>query len=110
MSEKMYVAIGPNVFVKEAERETKFGDWIIPDSLDVDFTYGEVISCGEGYFKNGSFVPSPVGVGDKVAFPKVSGTKVSFNGHKYVRVFMEDIVAKEVEGHIVDDKENKTLN
>lgn len=106
MSDKMYAAIGPNVFVKEAEKEIKKGDWIIPDSLDVDFTFGEVISCSEGYFDHGNFVPANVAIGDKVAFPKVSGTKVTFNGQKYIRVFMSDITAKEVTAKIVDETDD----
>ena len=101
---KIYIALGPNVFVKEAEKEVKKGDWIIPDSLDVDFTFGEVISCSEGYFEKGSFIPANVRVGDKVAFPKVSGTKVTFNGQKLIRVYMADIVAKEVSGEILEEE------
>jgi len=105
---KIYTALGPNVFVKEIERENKVGDFIIPDSLDTDFTYGEVVSCSEGYFEKGSFVPANVVNGDKVMFPKVSGTKVTLNNEKLIRVFMADIVAKEIDGYIIneDKKEN----
>lgn len=107
MTDRIYVALGQNVFVKEIEKELKKGAWIVPDSLDVDFTFGEVISCGEGYFDKGTFIPTNVKVGDKIAFPKISGTKVNFNGQKLIRVYMQDIVAKEVEGKILEDNNNE---
>ena len=106
MANKMYAALGANVFVKEAEREVKKGDWIIPDSLDVDFTFGEVVSCSEGYFDHGNFVPASVRIGDKVAFAKVSGTKVTFNNQKLIRVYMNDIVAKEIEATILEETDD----
>lgn len=101
---KMYAALGANVFVKEIEQQTMVGDWVVPDSIsDSDFTFGEVISCAEGYFDKGSFVPSNVTIGDKVMFPKVSGTKITFNGKQYIRVMMYDIVAKEIEAEIQNE-------
>ena len=102
-NKKIYVALGRNVLIKEITPEAQVGSWIMPDSLDNDFTFGEVISVAEGYFENGSFIPSAIAVGDKVAFAKVAGTKVTFNGEKLIRVFAEDIVAKEVNGEILPD-------
>lgn len=108
MTTKIYKALGPNVFVKEIKKETKIGDWVMPDSLDVDFTYGEVISCSEGYWEKGSFIPMEVQVGDNITFAKISGTKVTFNGEQLIRVFAADIVAKEIEGRILEnDKEGE---
>jgi len=112
---KMFMALGKNVFVKEIQKENKIGDFYIPDSLDVDFTYGEVISCTkDGYFENGSFVPTNIAIGDKVMFPKVAGTKVTVNNEKLIRVYMSDIVAKEVDGYIVEEdttnNEKQVLN
>lgn len=113
MSDKIYVALGPNVFVKEIQRENKVGDFYIPDSLDIDFTFGEVVSASGGYYENGTFIPATVFIGDHVAFPKISGTKVTFNNEKLIRVNMADIVAKEVEGHIdesTDTNKKQVLN
>lgn len=109
---KMYTALGPNVFVKEIKRENKVGEFYIPDSLDVDFTFGEVISCSEGYFDKGSFIPANVAIGDKVMFAKVSGTKVTLNNQQLIRVYMADIIAKETNGYIVEDskEEKQVLN
>jgi len=100
---KYFIAVGPNVFVKEIQKEEKVGELFIPESLDTDFTYGEVISCDGGYTDHGNFVPMPCNIGDVIAFPKVSGTKVTFNGMKLIRVFAGDIVAKEIEGEFDPD-------
>ena len=100
---KIYVGLNKNVFVKEIEKENKVGTFYVPDSLDVDFTYGEVITCSEGFFDNGSFVPAFVKSGDVVCFPKIAGTKVTLNNQKLIKVDMTDIIAKEVEGEIIDD-------
>lgn len=97
MSEKkIYKALGRNIFVKEITPESQINGWIMPDSLDNDFTFGEVVSASDGYFDHGVFVPTNLYPGDKVTFAKVSGTKVVFNGEKLIRVFVDDIVAKEV--------------
>lgn len=95
---KKFCAVGKNVFVKEIEQETKVGDFIIPDSTNVDFTIGEVVSVSGGYYENGMFIASPFVIGDVIAFPKVAGTKVTFNNEKVIRVMMNDVVAVEKEG------------
>lgn len=100
MSKKIYTALGPNVFVKEIKQENKVGELYIPDSIDLDFTYGEVISVSDGYFHQGYFTPATVVIGDKVCFPKTAGTKITLNGMKLIRVFASDIMAKEIEGEI----------
>lgn len=106
-NKKMYVALGRNVFVKELENEAEIGGLIIPDSINDDFTFGEVISVPEGYFEEGHFVPSSIAIGDKVMFAKVSGIKIDLKGEKLIRVYQQDIVAKEVDGEILQE-ENKT--
>lgn len=102
MEDKVYVALNSNVFVKEIKQEAKQGSMILPDSLDNDFIFGEVISVAEGYWDHGTFVPSTVAPGDIVAFPKISGTKVNFNKIPMLRVMQADIVAKQVNGKIED--------
>ena len=51
-----YAAIGPNIFCEEIKKENKVGTLYVPDSISVDFTFAEVISCDSGYFDNGAFV------------------------------------------------------
>lgn len=96
MSYKSYEALGPNVFVKETEKEFKKDEWIIPDSLDIDFTFGEIVSCSDGYYDHGLFINHNFVIGDKVVFPKISGTKINLDGNKYIKVHSADIIAKEV--------------
>lgn len=100
MDEKIYVAVNSNVFVKEIKQEIKQGSMILPDSLDNDFIFGEVISVADGYFEHGMFIQSCVSVGDIVAFPKISGTKINFNNMPMIRVMQHDIVAKQIVGTI----------
>ena len=90
---KKFCAVGKNVFVKEIEQETKVGDFIIPDSNNVDFTIGEVVSVSGGYYENGMFIACHFVIGDVIAFPKVVGTKVTFNIEKVSRVMMTEVVA-----------------
>ena len=75
----IFVALNANVFVKEIQQEVRQGSMLLPDSLDKDFIYGEVISVADNYFDHGVLVPSCVQVGDIIAFPKVASTKVNFN-------------------------------
>ena len=100
--EKIYKALGPNVFVEEVKKEIKVGGLYVPDSLEQDFTYGEVISCAEGYWDKGSFIPSNIQIGDIVVFPKVSGTNITLGGKKYIRVYQADIMAVEAEGQVIE--------
>lgn len=103
-NQKMYVALGPNIFVREIKKEIKINGMIIPDSLDLDFTFGEVVSCSEGYFDHGSFIPAVVKPGDKVAFAKISGTNINFNGEKLIRVYAADLIAKEIDAYEVKEE------
>ena len=104
---KIYQALGPNIFVEEITKEEKIGGLYVPDSLEQDFTYGEVLSCSEGYWEKGSFIPNNICVGDVIAFPKVAGTKITLGGKKYIRVYASDVIAKEVEGEILEKEGNK---
>ena len=95
---KKFYAVGKNVFVKEIEQENVVGGFVIPDSVNVDFTIGEVVSIDTGYYENGNYIGNSIIVGNVVAFPKVAGTKVTLNDEKLIRVMVNDIVAVEREG------------
>lgn len=103
MDNKIYIALNDNVFVKEIKQEIKQGSMFLPDSLDNDFVYGEVISVSEGYWNHGTFVPSMVVNGDIIAFPKISGVKITINGMQLIRLKQQDIIAKQVNGKIEED-------
>jgi len=95
---KKFYAVGKNVFVKEIEQENIVGGFVIPDSVNVDFTIGEVVSIDSGYYENGNYIGNSIVTGNVIAFPKVAGTKVTLNGEKLIRVMVNDIVAVEREG------------
>lgn len=98
MDEKFYAALNNNVFVKEIKQEARHGSMILPDNLNNDFKFGEVISVSEGYFDQGTFVPSCVQAGDIVVFPKIAGTQIDFNKIPLIKVAQQDIIAKQVSG------------
>lgn len=98
MNNKIYVTVNDNVFVKEVKQDMMKGVMYVPDSLDNDFVYGEVISVSDGYFDKGTFIPSVVAHGDMIAFPKISGSKITINGHNLIMVKQSDIIAKQIEG------------
>ena len=91
-----YEALGQNVFVKELKEEEKVGGFVIPDSLDNDMTRGQVVYASSGYYDHGMFIAQTVYPGDIVLFPKISGTKVTLGGEKLIRVYMSDIIVKEM--------------
>lgn len=91
-----YEALGQNVFVKELKVEEKVGGFVMPDSLETDFTRGEVVYASSGYYDHGMFNAQTVYPGDIVLFPKISGTKVTLGGEKLIRVYMSDIIVKEI--------------
>jgi len=91
---KMYVAVLDNVFVKETEQERDLGGgFIAPITMDRDFTFGTVISVGEGTFEHGNYIPVSVRVGDEIVFPKTMGTSVTFNGDKILMIKSSDVIA-----------------
>ena len=97
MTDKTYKALGQNIFVRELKQEEKVNGFVMPDSLESDFTKGTVVYSSNGYYDHGVFINSPVNVGDIVLFPKISGTKVTLGGEKLIRVYMSDLVAIENE-------------
>lgn len=90
---KKFCALYKNIFVKEIEQENVVGGFVIPDSTNVDFTIGEVVSADKDYVEMGVIVPNRIKKGDVIAFPKVAGTKVTLDGQKLTRVMVSDVVA-----------------
>ena len=94
---KQYEIFGQNVFVRELKKEKVVNGFVMPETLETDFTYGEVVYCSLGYYDHGIYITAQVVPGDKVLFPKISGTKVTLNDEKLIRVYMSDIICKELE-------------
>lgn len=106
---KVYQALLDNVFVKEDKRTRKVGVLDIPDTIDSDFTFGTVVSVGEGNFEHGNYIPNCVSVGDEIVFPRTVGSVVNFNGTELIYIKSSDIIAKlaEVEMTIEEDKKEE---
>ena len=99
---KKYVALDGNVFVKEKKIEHKIGAFTMPDSLDVDYTFGTVVSAGPGTYENGQFVKNTLQYGDEIVFPRTVGSKTHFNNEEeLILVRACDVIARLEE---VDDE------
>ncbi len=106
---KIYQALLDNVFIKESKKTRKVGVLDIPDTIDSDFTFGTVVSVGNGNFEHGNYIPNCVSVGDEVVFPRTVGAIINFNGEELIMVKSSDIIAslQEVEMTIEEDKKEE---
>lgn len=92
---KKYVALDGNVFVKEKKIEHKIGAFTIPDNLDIDYTFGTVVSAGPGSYENGQFCPNNLKIGDEIVFPRTVGSKTHFNdGEELILVRACDVIGR----------------
>ena len=57
-----------NILVKKLEKE-QLGKVIIPDSVEDDWSRGEVYGVGPGVYQNGKLIAPDLKVGDIVVFP-----------------------------------------
>lgn len=92
---KKYVALDGNVFVKEKKIEHRIGAFTMPDSLDVDYTFGTVVSAGPGTYENGKFIQNNLKPGDEIVFPRTVGSKTHFNNEEeLILVRACDVIAR----------------
>lgn len=92
---KKYVALDGYVFVKEKKIEHRIGAFTMPDSLDVDYTFGTVVSAGPGNYENGQFVKNTLQYGDEIVFPRTVGSKTHFNNEEeLILVRACDVIAR----------------
>ena len=101
---KKYVALDGNVFVKEKKIEHRIGAFTIPDNLDVDYTFGTVVSAGPGTYEHGQYIPNTLQVGDEIVFPRTVGSKTHFNNEEeLILVRACDVIARMEE--VPDEKQ-----
>lgn len=93
---KQFIAVRDNLFIREKKQERTIGSMVIPDSIDADFTFGIVVSAGQGTFENGNYVPMSVGVGDEVCFPKTMGTKINFAGNEELILVKDSAITAKI--------------
>lgn len=87
--------LNDRVWIKPIEEETTTASGIVlPDSAKEKPMQGEVLAVGPGVRdEQGQRVGMDVSIGDKVLFAKYSGTEVKDNGHNYLIMRENDILA-----------------
>lgn len=102
---KQFTALQDNIFVKEKKQERRIGNMVIPDTIDADFTFGTVVSVGNGkWTSNGSYIPLEIHVGDEICFPRTMGQKINFVGDTELILVKESAVIAKVADVIVEDE------
>ncbi|TNE95466.1 MAG: co-chaperone GroES [Deltaproteobacteria bacterium] len=83
------------VLVERLDEETKTaGGIIIPDNNKEKPAQGKVVAVGSGYRNSdGTLVALEVKEGDTVIFGKYSGTEVKVEGHEYLVMKEDEILA-----------------
>ena len=87
--------LGDRVIIKqdEAEEKTASGLYLASEAKEKPQT-GVVLAVGEGKLdKEGTLVPVPVKVGDKVIYGKYGGTEIKLDGEDYLILSENDILA-----------------
>lgn len=86
--------LGERVVIKklEAEEKTKSGI-VLPGQAQEKPQIAEVVAVGPGGIVDGKEIVMEVKVGDKVIFPKYSGTEVKVDGQEYTIVEQSKLLA-----------------
>ena len=86
--------LGERVVIKklEAEEKTKSGI-VLPGQAQEKPQIAEVVAVGPGGIVDGKEIVMEVKIGDKVIFPKYSGTEVKLDGEEYTIVEQSKLLA-----------------
>ena len=86
--------LGERVVIRklEAEEKTKSGI-VLPGQAQEKPQIAEVVAVGPGGIVDGKEIVMEVKVGDKVIFPKYSGTEVKVDGEEYTIVEQSKLLA-----------------
>jgi chaperonin GroES len=86
--------LGERVVIRklEAEEKTKSGI-VLPGQAQEKPQIAEVVAVGPGGIVEGKEIVMEVKVGDKVIFPKYSGTEVKVDGEEYTIVEQSKLLA-----------------
>lgn len=86
--------LGERVVIKklEAEEKTKSGI-VLPGQAQEKPQIAEVVAVGPGGMVDGKEIVMEVKIGDKVIFPKYSGTEVKLDGEEYTIVEQSKLLA-----------------
>jgi chaperonin GroES len=76
------------------EGEQRIGGIIIPDTAKEKPQQGRVIAAGSGKTKDdGKRIPLDVKAGDTILFGKYSGQEIKLDGHEYLIMREEEVLA-----------------
>jgi chaperonin GroES len=90
------------------EAETKKGGIIIPDSAKEKPQQGTVVAVGNGKRnEKGEIVPLDVQAGDRILFGKYGGNDVSVDGHEYLILREDEVLAVLESGDAKKSKKGK---
>jgi len=95
MASKKIRPLGDRLLVERVQEEEKSkGGIIIPDSAKEKPQEGKVAAVGNGVLnEDGKRVPLEVKAGDKILFSKWGGTEIKLDGHEYLILKEEDVLA-----------------
>lgn len=82
-----------NVVLEKQKEQTETSSGIILSQKPKDEAYAVVVGVGDGVSVDGKTTKIPVKVNDKVLYKKYSGTEVKQDGHDYVILSCEEILA-----------------
>ena len=76
------------------EEEQRVGGIIIPDTVKEKPQQGRIIAAGSGKAKDdGKRIPMDVKAGDTILFGKYSGQEIKLDGHEYLIMREEEVLA-----------------
>ena len=82
------------IVIKQIETEQlKSSVLVIVDSNKEPPTQGTVVAVGPGRYDKGMLVPMTVKVGDRILYPKNTGTDVKVSGEAFRVMFEDDVIA-----------------
>ncbi len=95
MASKKIRPLGDRLLVERVQEEEKSkGGIIIPDSAKEKPQEGKVAAVGNGVLnEQGKRTPLEVKAGDKILFSKWGGTEIKLDGHEYLILKEEDVLA-----------------
>jgi chaperonin GroES len=88
--------LGDRVVVKPiAKEEVTKGGIVLPDTVKEKPQEGEVVAVGTGRVtEDGKRIPLDVKKGDKVIYPRYSGSEIKIDGEEYLIMRESEILAK----------------
>jgi len=88
--------LGDRIVVKPvAKEEVTKGGIVLPDTAKEKPQEGEVVAVGPGRVtEEGNRIPLDVKKGDKIVYPKYSGTELKVDGEEYLIMRESEVLAK----------------